>query len=100
MPDKAIDLLDETAASMRVEKGKTSPEVRKLQKELKLVNARIDEAVELEDYDNAARSKTRASQIQVQLDELYKTTKTGKQLVMTSDNVARSGITSDRGACA
>jgi ATP-dependent Clp protease ATP-binding subunit ClpC len=88
MPDKAIDLLDETAASMRVEKGKTSPEVRKLQKELKLVNARIDEAVELEDYERAARSKTRASQIQVQLDELYKTTKTGKQLVMTSDNVA------------
>ena len=52
------------------------------------MNARIDEAVELEDYERAARSKTRASQIQVQLDELYKTTKTGKQLVMTSDNVA------------
>ncbi|QQS69614.1 ATP-dependent Clp protease ATP-binding subunit [Candidatus Saccharibacteria bacterium] len=88
MPDKAIDLLDETAAALRVEKGKTSPEVRKLQKELKLVNARIDDAVDLEDYERAARSKTRASQIQKQLDELYKTTKTGKQLVMTSDNVA------------
>jgi ATP-dependent Clp protease ATP-binding subunit ClpC len=88
MPDKAIDLLDETAAALRVEKGKTSPEVRKLQKELKLVNARIDDAVDLEDYERAARSKTRASQIQKQLDELYKTTKTGKQLVMNSDNVA------------
>ena len=88
MPDKAIDLLDETAAVLRVEKGKTSPEVRKLQKELKLVNARIDDAVDLEDYERAARSKTRASQIQKQLDELYKTTKTGKQLVMNSDNVA------------
>src|SRR4029077_16190250 len=41
MPDKAIDLLDEAAASLRVEKGKTSPEVRKLQKELKLTNVRI-----------------------------------------------------------
>ena len=88
MPDKAIDLLDETAAALRVEKGKTSPEVRKLQKELKLVNARIDEAVDLEDYERAARSKTRASQIQKQLDELYKATKTGKQLVMSSDDVA------------
>ncbi len=88
MPDKAIDLLDETAAALRVEKGKTSPEVRKLQKELKLVSARIDDAVDLEDYERAARSKTRASQIQKQLDELYKTTKTGKQLVMNSDNVA------------
>jgi len=46
MPDKAIDLLDEASASLRVDKGKTSPEVRKLQKELKLVNSRIDEAVD------------------------------------------------------
>lgn len=88
MPDKAIDLLDETAAALRVEKGKTSPEVRKLQKELKLVNARIDEAVDQEDYERAARSKTRASQIQKELEDLYKTTKTGKELVMTSDDVA------------
>ena len=32
MPDKAIDLLDETSAHLRVDKGKTTPEVRKLQK--------------------------------------------------------------------
>ncbi len=88
MPDKAIDLLDETAAALRVERGKTSPEVRKLQKELKLVNARIDEAVDQEDYERAARSKTRASQIQQELDALYKATKTGARLVMTSDDVA------------
>ncbi len=88
MPDKAIDLLDETAAALRVEKGKTSPEVRKLQKELKLLNARIDEAVDQEDYERAARNKTRASQIQKDLEDLYKSTKTGKELVMTSDDVA------------
>ena len=28
MPDKAIDLIDETSAHLRVDKGKTSPEVR------------------------------------------------------------------------
>lgn len=88
MPDKAIDLLDETAATLRVDKGKTSPEVRRLQKELKLLNARIDEAVDQEDYERAARSKTRASQIQQELDELFKATKTGTKLVMTSDDVA------------
>lgn len=88
MPDKAIDLLDETAAHLRVSKGKTSPEVRKLQKELKLVSARIDEAVDQEDYERAARSKTRASQIQKELDTIYKTTKTGQQLKMSSDDVA------------
>jgi ATP-dependent Clp protease ATP-binding subunit ClpC len=34
MPDKAIDLIDETAAHLRIDKGKTSPELRALQKEL------------------------------------------------------------------
>lgn len=88
MPDKAIDLLDETAAHLRVDRGKTPPEVRKLQKELKLVNARIDEAVEAEDYEKAARSKTRASQINDELKELQTKTKTDSQQIVTSDDVA------------
>jgi len=88
MPDKAIDLLDETSAHLRVLKGKTSPEVRKLQKELKLVNARIDEAVDNEDYERAARSKTRASQINEELENLLKDTKQTKRLHLTSDDVA------------
>ncbi len=88
MPDKAIDLLDETAAHLRVLKGKTSPEVRKLQKELKLVNARIDEAVDNEDYERAARSKTRASQINKELEGLLKDDKQARRLHVTSDDVA------------
>ena len=88
MPDKAIDLLDETAAHLRVGKGKTSPEVRKLQKEQKLVNARIEEAVEAEDYEKAAREKTRASQIRVELEKLHATKKSTKPIVMTSDDIA------------
>lgn len=88
MPDKAIDLLDETAAHLRVLKGKTSPEARKLQKELKLVNARIDEAVDNEDYERAARAKTRASQINKELEEILKETKQTKRLNVTSDDIA------------
>jgi len=88
MPDKAIDLLDETAAHLRVDKGKTSPEVRQLQKELKLVNTRIDDAVEAEDYERAARSKTRASQINQELKKLQVTDKSARKLIMTSDDVA------------
>jgi ATP-dependent Clp protease ATP-binding subunit ClpC len=89
MPDKAIDLLDETAAHLRVSKGKTPPEARRLQKELKLVNIRIDEAVEAEDYERAARYKTRASQINKKLEDLKATDKDAKRLVMTSDDVAQ-----------
>lgn len=88
MPDKAIDLLDETAAYLRVDKGKTPPEVRKLQKELKLVNTRIEEAVDNEDYEKAARYKQRASQINEQLAKLASDGKTVNKLVMTSENIA------------
>lgn len=89
MPDKAIDLLDETAAFLRVDKGKTSPEVRALQKELKLVNGRIEEAVDAEDYERAAREKTRASQIREELSKLEASGKHGKRLQVTSEDVAQ-----------
>ncbi|HET9721739.1 MAG TPA: ATP-dependent Clp protease ATP-binding subunit [Candidatus Saccharimonadales bacterium] len=88
MPDKAIDLLDETAAYLRVNKGKTPPQLRQLQKELKLINTRIDEAVEAEDYEKAAQQKQRASQISEQIKELEATTRAGKPIPLTSDDVA------------
>ncbi len=88
MPDKAIDLLDETSAHLRVDRGKTSPEVRKLQKEMKLVNTRIEEAVDSEDYEKAAREKTRASQINVELTRLHENAPEVKRLKVTSEDVA------------
>jgi ATP-dependent Clp protease ATP-binding subunit ClpC len=88
MPDKAIDLLDETAAHMRIDRGKTPPEERKLRKELKLVNTRIEDAVDNEDYQRAAEYKQRASQINKELVELEKQNKNIKSLKMTSEDVA------------
>lgn len=89
MPDKAIDLLDETAAHLRVDRGKTTPEVRKLQKELKLINTRIDEAVDAEDYERAAQNKQRASQIQTELGTLLEASgKHEKRITVTNEDVA------------
>ena len=88
MPDKAIDLIDETSAHLRIDKGKTSPEVRKLQKELKLVNTRIDDAVDAEDYEKAAQYKQRASQINEQLKKLQASSKQAKRLTVTSEDLA------------
>lgn len=89
MPDKAIDLLDETAAHLRVDKGKTSPEVRRLQKEQKLVNSHIEEAVDAEDYERAAREKQRASQIREELAKHTSDNKAAKRLVVSSDDIAQ-----------
>lgn len=88
MPDKAIDLLDETAAHLRVDKGKTPPRMRELQKERKLVQVRIDDAVDAEDYEKAAREKQKASQIDGELAELAKSNKSAKRLKVVSDDIA------------
>jgi ATP-dependent Clp protease ATP-binding subunit ClpC len=88
MPDKAIDLLDEASASLKVDKARTSPEIRKLQKELKLVNSRIDDAVDGEDYEKAARAKTRASQIISELNELKTDENGAKKLALSSEDIA------------
>jgi ATP-dependent Clp protease ATP-binding subunit ClpC len=88
MPDKAIDLLDETSAYLRVNKGKTPPQLRQLQKELKLVNQRIDEAVDSEDYEKAAREKQKASQINEDIKKLESATRAGKPIHISSDDMA------------
>lgn len=88
MPDKAIDLLDEASAHLRVDKGKTPPDLRKLQKELKLLNVRIDDAVDAEEYQKAAEYKQKASQIQAKIETLQEKTKQGKRLKLSSDDVA------------
>jgi ATP-dependent Clp protease ATP-binding subunit ClpC len=88
MPDKAIDLLDETSAYLRIDKGKTPPQVRKLQKELKLVNTRIDEAVDAENYEKAAMYKQRASQINEELKKLQVGVKGRSRLTLSSDDIA------------
>jgi ATP-dependent Clp protease ATP-binding subunit ClpC len=90
MPDKAIDLLDETSAYLRVNKGKTPPELRQLQKELKLINTRIDDAVDTEDYEKAAREKQKASQLSDKIKHLEATTRAGKPIVIGSDDMAET----------
>lgn len=88
MPDKAIDLLDEASAHLRVDKGKTPPAIRKAQKELRLLQVRIEDAAANEDYEAAARYKTKASQLAAEVAELQGKHKDDKRLELTSDDVA------------
>jgi ATP-dependent Clp protease ATP-binding subunit ClpC len=88
MPDKAIDLLDEASAHLRVDKGKTPPELRKAQKELRLLQVKIEDFAAAEDYEKAAQYKTQASKLSREISELQSKHKDSKKLVLTSDDVA------------
>lgn len=88
MPDKAIDLLDEASAHLRVDKGKTPSELREAQKELRLLHLRIEDAAANEDYESAARYKTKASQLTEEIGQLQIKYQDNKKLVLSSDDVA------------
>ena len=88
MPDKAIDLIDEASAHARVERGKTPKSVRRLMREMKMITARMEEAVDNEDYESAAKFKTRMSRLSNELDtQKAKYNKTSR-LRISSDDIA------------
>lgn len=61
LPDKAIDLVDEAASLVRIKRGATSKPLRSLQKQLTDIQVQIEDAVNEQDFEEAARLKTRAS---------------------------------------
>ena len=88
MPDKAIDLLDEAGAYLRVDKGKTPPELRKAQKELRLLQVRIEDSAAAEDYEAAAKYKTKKAQLMREITDLQGKHKNSEKLTLSSDDVA------------
>ncbi|HET9411823.1 MAG TPA: ATP-dependent Clp protease ATP-binding subunit [Candidatus Saccharimonadales bacterium] len=90
MPDKAIDVLDETAAQVKVDRGKAPIEARKLSRELKQVTERMEQAVEAEDYERAAHYKTRMSQINARLSDFRAKSQSKQKLAITHADVTRT----------
>lgn len=88
MPDKAIDVVDEAAALVRVRLGKKPSKLRDFAKQLKNLNEKMEESVTAEDYERAALYKTRISQISTQLDEMRQETECHKPVVLSDDDIA------------
>lgn len=67
LPDKAIDLMDEACARARMQLYKKSAPARKLREELEYTQLEKDEAVEKQDYEQAAALRDKESELQTQL---------------------------------
>ncbi|HEX7259382.1 MAG TPA: AAA family ATPase [Candidatus Saccharimonadia bacterium] len=67
LPDKAIDLVDEAASLVRIKRGAISKPLRAMQKQLAEVQIEIEESVNDQDFEQAARLKTRASVLEQKL---------------------------------
>jgi len=66
LPDKAIDLMDEAAAKLRVALHTLPPELKEMHIELQRIQTEIDAASNMEDYQRAAELKTERINLQAE----------------------------------
>ncbi len=70
LPDKAIDLIDEAAARVRIRRHATPPSVREVQSGLEAIRREKDQAIANQQYEYAAELREREVRLQSQLEEL------------------------------
>ena len=89
-PDKAIDVIDEAAAKVRMEASSAPEDLKKKEDELKSVIKEKEAAVSSQDFEKAAALRDRSKAIQQEINQLKKTWKGGDHdhLVVTEEDVA------------
>lgn len=90
MPDKAIDVIDEAAALVRVRTGQKPSKVRDFTKQLKNLNEKMEDAVIAEDYERAALYKTRISQLTSKLEDTKAEFERKTPVVVRDDDIAQA----------
>ena len=69
LPDKAIDLLDEAAAEVRLRSTMPPVDVRRIEEEMAQLEREKEDAVRGEDYETAANLKQRQEQLRIELEQ-------------------------------
>ena len=70
LPDKAIDLIDEAGARVRIRRHSTPPPVREATKGLEALRREKDQAIASQQYEFAAELREREVRLQAKLEEL------------------------------
>ncbi len=68
LPDKAIDLIDEAAASVKTDSITVPPHLRRMEKEIHQLQSKKQEAVGAQNYEDAARIRDRQKELRDRLD--------------------------------
>jgi ATP-dependent Clp protease ATP-binding subunit ClpC len=90
MPDKAIDVIDEASALVRVKAGKGPSELRDYTKQLHGLNEKMEDAVVAEEYERAALYKTRISQLNDKINEIKAAQEKKTPITLKSDDMAQA----------
>ncbi|NLK95597.1 MAG: ATP-dependent Clp protease ATP-binding subunit [Clostridiales bacterium] len=92
MPDKAIDLMDEAAAKLRINSYVAPPNLKLIQDEIEQITKEKQEAIGMQDFEKAARLRDKEKEARIALDEnkkIWKSQKEDEELEVTRENIAQ-----------
>ena len=92
LPDKAIDLMDEAAAKLRLDNFDASNDMNRLRNEKQLLQDEFEEALSEDDIDKARLIKTQIEDAKPRLDKAYKKNirnRNRKKPVLGENEIAR-----------
>jgi ATP-dependent Clp protease ATP-binding subunit ClpC len=89
LPDKAIDLIDETAARIKLQRTRIPDEARELMEEIDGLDEQEQAAVAAQDYETAARLRDRKAELTAHIEELSETAYRGNELQVTGRDIAQ-----------
>jgi ATP-dependent Clp protease ATP-binding subunit ClpC len=91
LPDKAIDVMDEAGARMRLSSMATPPEIHGLEKKLEETVKTKEQAVENQEFEKAASLRDKQEKYKADLTEAkkqWRDKKSGERLVVDEDTIA------------
>ncbi|EHI97100.1 ATPase AAA-2 domain protein [Clostridium sp. DL-VIII] len=91
MPDKAIDLIDEGAAKVRIQSLTTPPDLKDLEEKIENIGKEKEEAIRVQDFERAARLRDQERALKEQLNNMkdnWDTQNSIKTLIVDAENIA------------
>ena len=91
MPDKAIDLIDEAAAKIRIESFVLPPDVKGIENSMEEVVKKKEEAIRIQDFEKAAELRDSEKSLKEKLDVIRSewSNNSTSNLIVKGDNIAR-----------
>ena len=91
LPDKAIDVMDESAARLKLTRYVVPPDLNRMEEELEAVKKEKAAAISSQNFEEAARLRDRQSELATRLEEIrasWDTDKAASHLVLEADEIA------------
>jgi len=89
LPDKAIDVIDETAARIKLQKTRVPEEVLELMEQIEALDEKERDAVTAQDYEVAANLRDEKAELVAQIEQLSETAYEANDLQVTGEDIAR-----------